>query len=102
MSPARETRDPNPLARVLLSILAALPDLVLELLLAPVFALHLINPAAGGGIRLPPEQRAIGSRDHRFGLLIRPARRAIVIAVAVPIAVMIPIASGGAAHADRR
>src|SRR3954447_13808398 len=120
MSPERENRDLTPLSRVLLSILAALPDLVLELLLAPVFALHLINPAAGGGIRLPPEQRAVGSRDHRFGLLIRPARRTIVIAVAVsiavliliavliPIAIMVPIAvtiaiaSGGAAHADRR
>src|SRR3954447_15131046 len=112
MSPERENRDLTPLSRVLLSILAALPDLVLELLLAPVFALHLINPAAGGGIRLAPEQRAVGSRDHGFGLLIRPAGRAIVIAVAVsilvmiPIAVMVPIAiavaSGDAAHADRR
>src|SRR4051795_5886458 len=92
MSPKRENRDLTPLARMLLSILAALPDLVLELLLAPVVALDLIHPAAGGGIRLPPEQRAVGSRDHRFGLLIRPAGRAIVIAVAVPIAVMILIA----------
>src|SRR3954452_8372759 len=102
MLPGRENRAMTPLARVLLSILAALPDLVLPLLLAPVFALHLINPAAGGGIRLPPEQRAVGSRDHRRGLLIGPARSAIMIAVAVSIAVVIPIASVGAAHADRR